>query len=347
MNKRLIAAMMTMAMVWAMAQTENTASIQFEKMEHDFGKIDKGSTVDAVFKFKNTGKAPLEIKDVTTSCGCTTAKPEKTVYEPNEEGSIPVTFNSGRFSGVVTKRIRVMTNDPENPRTTLTIKAEIMVDVNVRPASLLVNRFKPGTTRKETISLSTERMDKLEINNLKSNLAFIKPELERVDEKNAKINVTIDGTEIPKGESRIRGILTYETNSNSQGSMRTYVDVIVENPVSVTPSSVFLFGSKQGQVREVVVRLASTEGQTLVVSDLNVDINHHTPGAASSNPTPASYLKAEILGDNEGNPSIQLTLTEDAEVGRFSGVVTMKTNVEAQPEIRIPVRGNVVADPNN
>jgi hypothetical protein len=41
------------------AQSEPQAEIVFEKSSFDFGDIKQGEVVNAVFKFKNTGKAPL------------------------------------------------------------------------------------------------------------------------------------------------------------------------------------------------------------------------------------------------------------------------------------------------
>src|SRR5574344_414608 len=52
--------------------------IQFEKKIHDFGQINQGDNGLCEFVFKNTGKEPLIITNVRSSCGCTV--PEK----PNE-----------------------------------------------------------------------------------------------------------------------------------------------------------------------------------------------------------------------------------------------------------------------
>ena len=43
----------------------------FEETEFDFGTIEGGTNVEHVFKFTNTGTAPLVIVDAKSSCGCT------------------------------------------------------------------------------------------------------------------------------------------------------------------------------------------------------------------------------------------------------------------------------------
>ena len=86
------------------------AAISFDKMEHDFGTIDKGAPQETIFTFTNNGDAPLIITDTKTSCGCTTPKfPKDTPIAPGESGEIEVRFN-GQGNGAITKTITVMAN---------------------------------------------------------------------------------------------------------------------------------------------------------------------------------------------------------------------------------------------
>jgi len=70
------------------------AKISFEEKVFDFGDIRDGDIVKHDFKFKNIGNAPLNIKNVTASCGCTQPSFPFMPIEPGEEGVINVTFNS-------------------------------------------------------------------------------------------------------------------------------------------------------------------------------------------------------------------------------------------------------------
>ncbi|MGB1020795.1 MAG: DUF1573 domain-containing protein, partial [Flavobacteriaceae bacterium] len=49
-------------------------SISFEAETIDYGEVAQGSDGTRIFKFTNTGDAPLEIKDAKSSCGCTVPK---------------------------------------------------------------------------------------------------------------------------------------------------------------------------------------------------------------------------------------------------------------------------------
>lgn len=59
------------------------------------------------FPFTINGNARITITDIKTSCGCTTAKLDKTTYAPGESGNITATFIIGDRTGEQTKHIRV------------------------------------------------------------------------------------------------------------------------------------------------------------------------------------------------------------------------------------------------
>ena len=52
---------------------------------YNFGTALSGPPLKHAFMIRNAGGAPLKIGKVITSCGCTAAKPSKTVLAPGEE----------------------------------------------------------------------------------------------------------------------------------------------------------------------------------------------------------------------------------------------------------------------
>lgn len=81
----------------------------FENTEHDFGTIEQGTPQETIFKFTNTGNAPLIITDAKSSCGCTVPNPPKDPIAPGETGELMVKFN-GSGQNQVTKTITVTAN---------------------------------------------------------------------------------------------------------------------------------------------------------------------------------------------------------------------------------------------
>lgn len=100
--------------------------ITFEKMSHDFGKINEADgRVTTIFTFKNEGMAPLVLSNVRASCGCTTPTWTKTPVEPGQTGDITVTYNPNGRPGRFQKTITVTSNASE-PSVKLTIKGEVI-----------------------------------------------------------------------------------------------------------------------------------------------------------------------------------------------------------------------------
>ncbi|MEZ4809239.1 MAG: DUF1573 domain-containing protein [Allomuricauda sp.] len=103
---------------------KNLPIMSFEKSEHDFGNIERGTPQETVFKFTNTGNAPLIITDAKSSCGCTVPEyPKNTPIAPGESGELLVKFN-GSGQNQVTKTITVTANT-EKGSELLRIKAFI------------------------------------------------------------------------------------------------------------------------------------------------------------------------------------------------------------------------------
>lgn len=83
--------------------------MSFEKSEHDFGTIEQGTPQEAIFKFTNTGNAPLVITSATSSCGCTVPNPPTHPIAPGASDQMVVKFN-GTGQNQVTKTITVKAN---------------------------------------------------------------------------------------------------------------------------------------------------------------------------------------------------------------------------------------------
>jgi len=76
----------------------------------DAGTVHSGEQVRHSFRFRNTGNAPLVVKDIIPSCGCTKVEVSKKVLKPNEEAYIDVIFDSKGWYGSQYKAVTLRTN---------------------------------------------------------------------------------------------------------------------------------------------------------------------------------------------------------------------------------------------
>lgn len=92
----------------------NAPEITFPKVEHDYGTVTKGGNGDCEFTFKNTGKEPLILSNVRSSCGCTVPSWTREPVLPGKEGSIKVRYATSRV-GMINKSITVESNAKNSP----------------------------------------------------------------------------------------------------------------------------------------------------------------------------------------------------------------------------------------
>lgn len=106
---------------------EKAPRVNFKEDSWDFGKVDQGNVLTHVFSFTNEGDAPLVIKSVRTSCGCTAAVVSEKKIAPGKSGKIEVTLNTRGFEGRLNKYVFLETDDPQQSQVQLTVIATINV----------------------------------------------------------------------------------------------------------------------------------------------------------------------------------------------------------------------------
>lgn len=107
-------------------QIANAPSMKLVNNEFDIGKMQVNLTKEVEFKFTNTGKSDLIIRNIRATCGCTALQQGKSVVGPGETSSIKAVFSSGANPGMQHKNIYVYTNDPKSSEVVLTIKGEVV-----------------------------------------------------------------------------------------------------------------------------------------------------------------------------------------------------------------------------
>jgi hypothetical protein len=133
MKKLLVVTVLILSLGSVFAQNNSTPKkpdIFFTEMTFDFGQIADNKPVQHDYIFFNSGTAPLLLKNVKPSCGCTTPVWTRQPVKPGESGKISVTFDpKGDAGKAVNKTITVTTNIPEKGQdktVTLYIKGKVV-----------------------------------------------------------------------------------------------------------------------------------------------------------------------------------------------------------------------------
>ncbi|MDR2467189.1 MAG: DUF1573 domain-containing protein [Prevotellaceae bacterium] len=183
-----------MATTLACAQVK----ITFAATKHEFGNIKEADgDVSHVFTFKNTGNAPLVIKNVETSCGCTSPDWTKEPVMPGKSGVVKATFSPAGRPGRFDKNLTVITNaQPE--RTVLYISGNVAAKVKTTeeeyPFAVDALRLKSGTLDFYRVLSSGTKTDNLEALNTGSIPAVV-----HFDNVPAHVSIVSDPVSIPAG----------------------------------------------------------------------------------------------------------------------------------------------------
>jgi hypothetical protein len=89
--------------------------IAADPVTFDFGKSLQNKTLHKDFVLRNFGTADLEIKHVSTTCGCTAALAESTTVKPGASTTLRVDLQTRTYQGKLERKILVESNDPKSP----------------------------------------------------------------------------------------------------------------------------------------------------------------------------------------------------------------------------------------
>ncbi|WP_437185779.1 DUF1573 domain-containing protein [Planctomicrobium sp. SH668] len=272
MNSRLftsiVAAIFTCVLVTdvsAQQGEENWATRMFSELRHDFGTVARGADTRAILKIQNIYEEDVTIDNVGTTCGCTAAKPNKTLLKTGEFADVEIVMNTVKFmrrkdsnvdvtltfrgpQGISTKTVRVP------------ITAYIRSDVVISP--------EPGNANFGVVELGQQAIRKLDV-------AYAGREDWGIT--NIRIPegapIQADLKEVFRGSGQVRYELTVVLTSDAKmGTIQDQIHLItndansaevpvlvlgtVEPDIVFSPAGVYQLGQmKAGEVREFRVVL--------------------------------------------------------------------------------------------
>lgn len=99
----------------------------FRDTLHNFGRIWYQDKAVYEFTFKNTGKSPLIIEGVRSSCGCTVPEWSKAPVMPKGKSIIKVKYDTNKI-GEFQKTVKIYSNAVNSPVTLLILGAVKVTD---------------------------------------------------------------------------------------------------------------------------------------------------------------------------------------------------------------------------
>lgn len=203
----------TIAVLAAPAWASAAPEIAVDRPTYDFGSVSQGKKVEHVFIVRNKGNAPLTIKSVRPSCGCTAIASSASVIAPGRSGEIKTTFNSANYAGTIHKTVAVESNDPKAPASVLTIKGTVIEDIQLAPRQLDLGQVRVGTVRKTTVTVTNRGRKPLRLTAVKSSLPQLAVTVERKLLQPGESGALLLSVTPRKGDRLLSGYLTITTDN--------------------------------------------------------------------------------------------------------------------------------------
>lgn len=101
----------------AQSKSKSGPVMEIEPEEFDFGGVEQDQKLVHEFTIHNVGTEDLEIRRISTSCGCTAAIPAERVVKPGGSTTLEVVLETRKYKGVIDKSVSVASNDRAVVRT--------------------------------------------------------------------------------------------------------------------------------------------------------------------------------------------------------------------------------------
>ena len=304
----------------------------------DFETVAKGEVLQHVFQIRNGGSTELELTDVRPACGCTVADYDRSIA-PGEIGDIRIQVKTDNFAGPISKAIAVFTNDTDNPKLQLVVKADVKPYITVLPGFARYNYVQGESVETVPQTIWAEGTDDLEI------LAVNSPH----DHLQVSFREATEEERNPKGEGRQWRLEFTLSETAPVGALRDYVTVELNHPkqqLAKIPISGFV------RPRQHVTPPSGDFGQvepSLLPQTRTLHFtNFGTDGIELTEvDTGLSGLQAEVV-PSENQPGhrfkVVLTLSEQMPAGAFDSVIKIHTTDAKNPVVEVPVKG-LIASP--
>ncbi len=244
--------------------------IGFGSTVFDFGKVKPGEVVKHLFVLTNTGSATLEITDVTPSCGCTTAGAWDRRIQPGKTGAIPLQFNSGGFSGMVSKSATVTCNDPRQTNVVLELTGTVWRPIEVTPAMTLFNL--PGetqTNQTKVVRILSNLDEPITLSDLQCTNAAFRVELKTVRAgKEFELHITAVP---PFAFPSVLATISFRTSSAQVPVINAAAYLMLQPAVSTTPQQIVLPRGPLARGATASVTINNCGTNALVLSDARTD----------------------------------------------------------------------------
>lgn len=169
---------------------DDWAEKMFSERSHDFGSVARGADVRHKIQVKNLYEQTIKITNVSTTCGCTAAKPDRDSLKTGEVAQIEVTMNTVKFMRDKHSNVDVtLTFDGQTYKTVrIPIKAYIRPDVVVEPGRVDFTAVEVGQGAEKRVTIEYAGRDDWKITGVKTANPLVTANVEERSRGNGRVS---------------------------------------------------------------------------------------------------------------------------------------------------------------
>ncbi|HLJ09818.1 MAG TPA: DUF1573 domain-containing protein [Planctomycetaceae bacterium] len=314
----------------AQAQDPEWAEKMFEKLGHDFGVVASGSEQKFRLKITNKYQQTVHIAGVSSSCGCTAAKPSKDTLASEESVDLDITMSTRQFRYLKETSLTVFFDQPLVAQVHIPVRAFINPDVILNPSSAQFGAIAKGTEKSLRMAIVYAGHGTSTLKNAVSKNQDVAVKLNETrrngDVGHYELNVTLKGS-LPVGDLRDQVLLVTDDPANP--NIPVLVEAKVEAEYTVNPQIVS-FGT-----------LAPGERKTI-----NIVVRGRKPFAIDKieSEKTARTFEVRLPLDARNVHVLPLTLIAPAEPGAVSDEFTIAIGGSSDA-VTFKAQGKVVSRP--
>lgn len=295
--------------------------IEFDQTYIDLGSFKIGATREFSFHIHNGGGSPLDITDIKATCGCTVTQLTEKQIPPGEGADLRVTYTAPNQREIAFKYLFVHSNDPDNPKVKLTVRAEVVTDLEWSPHAVKLDwPVKEGYTGEIRLTALGEKP--LKIKEVKSDQGVVVPQAGPSEGRETTISFTM----APAAEFRKSDAITIRSSSEDFPQITVPVYFRRESQLVIQPQHLFFQKRVSEENPWRHLRISRRDGEKLVIQSVSSTI---------------SYIQPEIVENNAQTCVIKVAFVGPMPPGRYDSNLTIVTELE---EVSLFVSGRCLPD---
>lgn len=310
----------------ATARGQEWARKMFATTSHDFGAVAHGAKAEFRFKLTNIYVEDVHIADVRSSCGCTTPVVGIKQLKTYDEGYVLATFNTKNHQGQKSATLTVTIDKPFPAEVQLQVSGFIRSDVELDPGGIQFGTVDAGSPSQQTLKITARTGRDWRITAIRSSSEFVEAEAVETGRQLGDVRYEMQVRLLPGAPS---GYLKERLVIVAGESTTTEFPIEVEGRVlaPLTATSLLFMG---------VVKPSSTTRKPLVIQGKQ-------PFRITNVECDNECFTCDCPEKAERRHILHVTFAAPDTPGKRKAKLRIKTDLETEPSLEVPVAVNVVA----